>query len=142
MQISKIEVAPTRRTPMVSLDKGRIFIMGRSIPDHPGEFYITILEWLTSYIKNYRGPTTVDLGFEYINTSSTKYIFLFLKELAKIPGMSSNSKVNWYFEQGDEDMRELGLILKSVVECPFTISEVPEMSKEQYELILAGQHQQ
>lgn len=126
---------------MVHLDKGSIFIMGRSIPDHPGEFYISVLEWLNDYIKNYKGASIIDLGFEYINTSSTKYIFLFIKELAKIPGMRANSHVNWYYEKGDEDMRELGMILKSVVECPFSVTEVPVMNQEQYELILAARRQ-
>jgi hypothetical protein len=137
MDIGKYEISATRRTPRVVLEPGRIFIMGRSIPDHPAEFYTTVLEWLTGYIKHYKGKTRIDLGFEYINTSSTKYIFLFLKELAKMHGMKANCNVNWYYELGDEDMAELGFILRAVVECPFIVIEVDEMKQPRYELILA-----
>jgi hypothetical protein len=137
MHIGKLEIAATRRTPRVVLEPGRIFIMGRSIPDRPSEFYSGVLEWLKHYIRHYKGKTRIDLGFEFINTSSTKYIFLFLKELARMPGMKANSTVNWYYEHGDEDLSELGFILRAVVECPFVVIEVSEMKQPRYELILA-----
>ena len=62
----------------------------------------------------------IDLGFEYINTSSTKWIFKILKELAGMKN-AENVKVTWYYEQGDEDMCELGFILRSLIECPFIL---------------------
>jgi hypothetical protein len=136
MQIGRLEIAATRRTPKVLLEPGRIFIMGRSIPDHAAEFYRGVLEWLTNYAKHYKGKTRVDLGFEFINTRSTKYIFLLLKELARMPGMKVNISVNWYYEHGDEDLSELGFILRAVVECPFAVIEVSEMKQPRYELIL------
>ncbi|TFG42190.1 MAG: nuclear pore complex subunit, partial [Bacteroidia bacterium] len=36
---------PTRRTPRIVLETGRIFIVGRSIPENPGEFYRPVYEW-------------------------------------------------------------------------------------------------
>jgi hypothetical protein len=141
MHIVKLEIPATRRTPRVLLEPGRIFIMGRSIPVHPAEFYSRILEWLTTYSRHYKGKTRIDLGFEFINTSSTKYIFLFLKELARMPGMKENSRVNWYYENGDEDLGELGFILRALVECPFVVIEVSEMKQPRYELILAEDSQ-
>jgi hypothetical protein len=136
MHIGKLEIAATRRTPGILLEPGRIYIMGRSIPDHAAEFYSGILKWLANYTKHYKGRTRVDLGFEFINTSSTKYIFLLLKELARMPGIKVNTSVNWYYEHGDEDLSELGFILRSVVECPFSVIEVSEMKQPHYELIL------
>jgi hypothetical protein len=50
----------------------------------------------------------------------------------------SNARVTWYYEQGDEDMCELGFILQSLVECPFILVEVDEMNISQYEKILSN----
>jgi hypothetical protein len=73
--------------------------------------------------------TSVEFGFEYINTSSTKWIYNIIKLLSGVEDISERVKVIWYHERGDDDMNELGLILMSLVECPFDIVEVAEMKK-------------
>ncbi|MBK7132036.1 MAG: DUF1987 domain-containing protein [Bacteroidales bacterium] len=129
----------TKRTPRIILQPGRIFIMGRSIPENPGEFYRPVLEWLAEYVVKYKGKSKIDIGFEYINTSSTKWIYTILKELSGLNEICDNASVTWYFEQGDDDMGELGFILRSLLECPFLVVEVNEMSSKKYEQILSGQ---
>jgi hypothetical protein len=50
-----------------------------------------------------------------------------------------NGQVKWYFEKGDDDMSELGFILRSLVDCPFVVTEVDKMNRAQYEdIILAS----
>ncbi len=127
---------PSKRTPRIILEPGKIFIMGRSIPDNPGEFYRPVHEWITDYVKNYKGKTIIEFGFEYINTSSTKWIFSFLKELSEMKEVVNNARVTWYYELGDEDMSELGFILRSLIECPFLVVEVKEISKTGHDKIL------
>ncbi len=51
--------------------------------------------------------------------------------------LAENVRVTWYFEHGDEDMSELGFILRSLIECPFIVAEVEGMSKNRYEQILS-----
>jgi hypothetical protein len=129
---------PSKRTPWVILEPGRIFIMGRSIPENPGDFYRPVLEWISRYTRNYSGKTKIEFGFEYINTASTKWIYALLKELADLKDIALNAGVTWYYEQGDEDMGELGFILRSLVECPFAVIEVQEMDRSRFEKILSG----
>jgi hypothetical protein len=38
-------------------------------------------------------------------------------------------KIIWYYDQGDEDMCELGFILRSLVECPFFVIETEGMDR-------------
>jgi hypothetical protein len=128
---------PTKRTPWIILEPGLIFIMGRSIPEDPNDFYRPVQEWVSMYARNHTGISKIELGFEYINTSSIKWIFTILKELSEMKELAQNASVNWYFERGDEDMSELGFILRSLVECPFVVVEVDEMSKSRYEKILS-----
>ena len=128
---------PTKRTPWIILEPGRIFIMGRSIPENPGDFYRPIREWVSEYAKDYAEKSKIDLGFEYINTSSIKWIFTLLRELSEMKEIGKNANVTWYYERGDEDMGELGFILRSLVECPFIVVEVEEMNRSRYEKILS-----
>lgn len=136
MYPDKYRSDPSRRTPWINLEPGRIFIMGRSIPENPGEFYRPVHRWVAEYAGSHIDRSRIDLGFEYINTSSTKWIFNILKELSQMKDVEENIKIIWYYEQGDEDMCELGFILRSLIECPFILVEVDEMHKEMYEKIL------
>lgn len=129
---------PTKRTPWILLEPGRIFIIGRSIPDNPGEFFRPVLEWISLFADKNTGITKIDLGFEYINTSSTKWIFTIVKELAEMKDIDNLARVTWYYEHGDDDMCELGFILRSLVDCPFLVVEVKSMDNAAYEEILSG----
>ena len=128
----------SKRTPLIILEPGKLFIMGRSIPENPGDFYRPLQAWITDYIKNFRGSTKITLGFEYINTASMKWIYSILRELSQDKEIARDASITWYYEQGDEDMKDLGLILKSLVVSPFSMVEVEEMDKNRYDMILAG----
>jgi Ran GTPase-activating protein (RanGAP) involved in mRNA processing and transport len=130
----------SKRTPRILLEPGRIFIMGRSIPDNPGEFFRPVLEWISLFAKENSEVTEIDLGFEYINTSSTKWIFTIVKELAEMKDIETKAKVTWYYEHGDDDLCELGFILRSLVDCPFLVVEVKSMGNGAYEKILSAKH--
>jgi hypothetical protein len=126
----------SKRTPWIILAPGMLFIMGRSIPENPGDFYRPIEAWIADYSKKYRGNTKITLGFEYINTSSMKWIYTILRELSQEKEIASEARITWYYEQGDEDMKELGLILRSLVVSPFSMVEVVEMDNRSYDKIL------
>jgi hypothetical protein len=126
---------PTKRTPWIILEPGRIFIMGRSIPDNPADFYKPVREWISKYSREFTGKSKIEFGFEYINTSSIKWIYTILRELSEMKEIIKKAEVIWYFEHGDDDMSELGFILRSLVECPFLVVEVDSMTREKYEAI-------
>jgi hypothetical protein len=136
MNPERLSKEPSKRTPWIILEPGKIFIMGRSIPENPSEFYRPILDWIIKYTGSSSQKTVIEFGFEYINTTSTKWIYSILKELSEIKDISKIASVNWYYEQGDEDMGELGFILRSLVDCPFLVVEVESMNPERYNKIL------
>jgi hypothetical protein len=137
MYPDKYKNEPSKKTPWIFMEPGRIFIMGRSIPENPGEFYRPIHSWVSEYSESHIEESRIDLGFEYINTSSTKWIFNILKELSEMKERLETTRITWYYEQGDEDMCELGFILRSLIECPFMLVEVDEMNSTRYERILS-----
>jgi len=128
----------SKRTPRIELEPGRIFIMGRSIPENPSEFYRPVFDWISLYVHQNTGISKIDLGFEYINSSSTKWIFTIVKKLAEIKDIEKIAKVTWYYEQGDDDMCELGFILRSLIDCPFLVVEVKAMDNLTYGKIFSG----
>ena len=127
--IDRYTADPTKRTPRIILEQGKIFILGRSIPENPGEFYRPVYDWINQYVQINGNQTTIELGFEYINTSSTKWIYYIIKQIAGIENLSKNVKIIWYYDKGDEDMCELGFILRSLVNCPFFVIETEGMDR-------------
>jgi hypothetical protein len=133
MYPEKLNIEPTKRSPWIVFEPGRIFVMGRAIIDNPSIFFETPIKWVSAFSKEWTGMTKIDLGFEYINTGSTKWLYLLLKEMAEMNNMPVNAEVKWYYENGDDDMCELGYILRSLVDCKFTIVEVEEMNDNVYQ---------
>jgi hypothetical protein len=124
---------PTKKTPWLILEKGRILIIGRSISENPEDFYRPVYDWISEYITDNEQMTEIQLGFEFINTASIKWVYAVLKQLATIPDIIRRAKITWYYEEGDDDMCDLGLILRSMVSCPFQIIEVEDINKHTYD---------
>ncbi len=91
-----IKIDATRNTPAVLLDKGHILIDGRSIPEDSQKFYKPIHDWIKEYTDEEFTPTRIDLNFEYINTSSTQWVFAVLKEFGTNPELEGKVEINWF----------------------------------------------
>lgn len=137
MYPERYSIEPTKRSPWIVFEPGRLFIMGRSIIENPSIFYDPALKWVAGFTKEWNGKTRIDLGFEYINTGSTKWLYILLKELSELRDINETTSINWYYEQGDEDMRDLGNIIKSLVECRFTMVEVSNMNTRFYRTLIS-----
>jgi hypothetical protein len=137
MYPEKYNIDPTRRSPWIVFERGSLFIMGRSIIENPSEFYEPALKWVASFTREWTGKTKIKLGFEYINTGSTKWLYILIRELSELRDIPENLEINWYYEKGDEDMRDLGNILKSLVECQFKMVEVDNMNGRLYRNLMS-----
>jgi len=136
MYPDKLKIEPAKRTPSILLDVSRIFIMGRSILENPGSFYDSVHYWISARAKDTPGQVIIDLGFEYINTGSIKWLYILLRDISEMKNFSSLAYVTWYYEEGDEDMNELGHIIKSLVDCPFRFVKVHNMCNDFYREVL------
>jgi len=117
------------KTPSVDFnaEKGVLELRGRSIPENSIEFYKPLNEWIENYGKTPQSETTVDVRLEYFNTSSSKCILDLFKQLENLNGSGTNIKVNWYFEEDDEDMEEAGEDYQAIINLPFNMIEVEEI---------------
>ena len=137
MYPEKLKIDQGKRTPMISLEQGRIFIMGRSIIENPGSFYEPVHYWISSRAKDKPSQIRIDLGFEYINTGSTKWLYILLRDISEMRNFTNEVTITWYFEEGDEDMSELGYIIRSLVDCKFSLVKVKGMNNTFYSEVLA-----
>ncbi|MGV6862543.1 MAG: DUF1987 domain-containing protein [Putridiphycobacter sp.] len=112
-----LQIKATVKTPQIELvqDKGYILIEGISIPEDPQEFFQPLDDELNKYIKNPAESTKLVFKLEYFNTSTTLVIRNIIRKL-RDEIENSNLKVEWYFEEEDEDMQEAGEEFKILFE--------------------------
>lgn len=125
--MNNISIAATRKTPWVMFNQGNIVIKGRAISENPGELFRPLHDWVIQYAASAFPRTEIVLGFEYINTSSIKWIFAILKEFGALKNSFAYIRVTWNYESGDEDMAELGYFFKSFIDCPFSVVAVEKI---------------
>jgi hypothetical protein len=102
----------TKKTPYINFDSdsGVLSIMGRSVPEDTYEFFQPIMKWVETYGLNPGSDTIVRVQLDYFNTSSSKFLLELLKKIKIIQSNNTgkNVKIEWYYEDGDDEMKESG----------------------------------
>jgi len=124
--IVDLMIEATEESLYVNLRDGYIEISGRSIPEDPMKNFAPIVEWVKEYSSNPNTNTTINLKFEYLNTSSSKFILSILEILNKVYSEQNKMTINWSYEVGDDDMYELGKFFESMIQIPINYIEVEE----------------
>jgi hypothetical protein len=119
-------IQPTMDSPYVNLDKEKnVFeIKGKSLPENVNLFYQPIIDWLTEYFKNPNPQTNITFKLDYLNTASSKALlslFLVFEDAVK-NGKSVN--ILWYYEEDDEDMKDIGEEYADIIQIPFEIIKI------------------
>jgi len=115
-------VEGSKKTPAIKLDKrGFLKIGGRSIHEDPDKFFKPIVDWILDYCNAPPSKTTtVDILLEYFNSGSAKYILTILQILTSKLAVGHNLKINWHYEEGDDDILERGQYYSSLLKKEFT----------------------
>ena len=110
MEKLSFRIKPTKVTPYCKFDLSKriLSMKGRSSPESSLKFYSPIIKRLDKSFANGNDTLTANFKFEYFNTSSSKCIYDLLKRLAYHEQNGANITVNWYYDEGDEDMKEAG----------------------------------
>ncbi len=98
-------IPETKNTPSVvaALNENIISIKGKITPENPDEFF-NQLEILTKKCIAQSSKTLqLNLSLEYFNTPSSKMLAKYLKSI-----IQNKPIINWYFEEGDEELKEAG----------------------------------
>lgn len=123
--LKPLRLDATKETPQVNLDAqaNRFEISGRSFPLNAKGFYMPILEWLDSYAGSPNPSTEFTFKLEYFNTPSSKSISDILKKLKEIKDAGNAVTVNWFYEEDDIDILDLGHVFARTVGMDFEFKE-------------------
>ena len=123
--IELLLIEATRKTPAVTLDpNGLLKIQGRSIPEDASIFYAEVVKWINAYIPLGKETTRIDLKFEYLNSGTSKYILQILKALKELQQDGHKLIINWYYEDGDDDILERGEYYSSILDIKINLIEM------------------
>lgn len=122
INMERIVIEGTEDTPGLILDPAKqiLSISGRSLPEDVTVFYQPVFEWLEQLKNQLSGDLTVEIKLEYFNTASSKIlldIFMLLEDMCD--GEKSRARVNWHYDENDEDMLEAGEEYKEIVSLDF-----------------------
>jgi hypothetical protein len=129
-------IEPTEFTPKVFFDtENNVFeISGFSRPENVIGFYKPILKWLEEYndqvlsknINFQKSLITLNLKLTYFNSASSKFLLDILLEFMKFMSKGNKIEVNWYYEDGDDEIFESGEEIADMLGYTFNfISYVP-----------------
>lgn len=124
-----LKIEGSKQSPYVDFnaDTGKLELSGRSIPENSFEFYNPLLEWLMEYAQNPKPLTILKVYLEYFNTSSSKYILEVLKKLKEVlKADGAEVKVEWCYDEDDEEMMETGEDYEDVTGLEFDYKEIEE----------------
>jgi hypothetical protein len=111
----------TSKTPLVILnpEDGIITLEGRSILEDTISFYDPILSWLAEYVIKPKETTTLNISFDYFNSTSARILLIILQTIQQVRKHGNNLVINWYFDENDENIRESGTDFASLVKENF-----------------------
>ena len=120
MSVNELRILPTKDTPEIILNpEGMIRIVGRSMFADVNDFTKQLEVWIEEYICDPADITCVDFNLEYLSTNNQKFYITLLRKIEPIKLKNKKYIINWYYEEGDEDIHEKGEYISSVVQIPF-----------------------
>ena len=120
-------ISAKQEIPEIKYDStGRVTINGRWSIKRVDEFLNYLRDWFEPFIANPPEINTIDIRLEYVNNSNTSLLVSLLKKILIIRESSEGPVINWYYEDGDEDIFEYGEYISLVLDTPFTFIRIHE----------------
>ncbi len=123
--MNELKIAPTKNSPEISMNPdGVIRIKGRSIHENSIVFFKPVEEWVKEYVKDPADLTCIEVNLEYFNSASAKILINLLQKISYVRLKNKKFVINWYYEEGDEDILERGEYFSSVLNLPFSFIRI------------------
>lgn len=123
--MEELKIPATKNTPEITLTpSGLIRIKGRSIHENIRDVLKPVEEWAGEYIKVPADVTCVDVSLDYFNSASAKIFVHLLQKISHVKLKNKKLIVNWYYEEGDDDILERGEYFSSVLKMPFNFIRI------------------
>ncbi|MDA3865266.1 MAG: DUF1987 domain-containing protein [Salinivirgaceae bacterium] len=113
----------TKSSPEIILDprEGIFSFSGTSMSEDAVGFYMPIIDWLKKYALDPNPMTQVKFKMTYFNTASSKLLWEIMSLLQDIYSNGHKVKIDWIFQDEDEDMEEAGEIYAERMDIPINL---------------------
>jgi hypothetical protein len=112
--------AAGKNTPEIKFDltEKKYYIRGKCFPENAKKHFQPLVQFVS---KNpLPDNASLDLNFDYISSSSIIAVLEFLKHIER---MNKTVTVTWRYEEGDEDMRNVGMNFSKLCSLNFSLVE-------------------
>ncbi len=118
--MKEYRIEGTKSHPGILLSPGGILkIEGRSIHENISEFFKPVEIWIKEYVEQPADVTCLDINLEYFNSATAKLLVKIIQTISLVQLKHKKFIINWFYEDGDEDILEKGEYFSSVVKIPF-----------------------
>lgn len=123
--MNELRIEATKSSPEILLDPGgMIRIRGRSIHENTLDVFRPVEDWVNVYVLDPADVTCIDMNLEYFNSASAKIMVQLFQKISRVRLLNKKFIVNWYYEEGDEDIYERGEYFSSVLNIPFNFIRI------------------
>lgn len=121
--MENIFVEQDLKTPKLdfNFENGDLLIEGISVPENTIEFFSQFIFLIKEYVQIPK-KTTFNVKLEYFNTSTSVVLLNMMRELILLG--SDLLTINWFYETGDIEMKEVGEDYSKMLGFDFNILEM------------------
>jgi SiaC family regulatory phosphoprotein len=112
----------TEDSPAITLDRinGIYSFVGCSLPENVIKFYQPVFNWLEIFSIDPPPKITIDFNLEYFNTATSRILLDIMIRFKNIcTEKTCDLKINWYYNNDDEETREAGEDFSDIIQLPF-----------------------
>ena len=109
--MDNIKIEATDRSPEIDFDFGQnaFAIRGESYPEDVASFFGPVIGQLEEHLSSLDGgEVRFDFELIYFNSSSAKVLMGLFDNLDETAGGGVSVTINWYYDEEDDTMEELG----------------------------------
>jgi hypothetical protein len=127
MSVQGRKILGTAKTPEIILSPdGIIIIKGRWMMENGDNFSKILSDWYDTNIFNLPEVTAVNVFLEYFCSLNLVILITLLRKMLGGKLMQKELTINWYYEEGDEDILDMGKYISSLLRAPFNFIMVSE----------------
>ncbi len=89
-------------------ETGILNLEGNSYPEDAISFFESLNKWMEQYIAEVKGDIVFNVKLNYLNSSSSKCFMDMFDILEDYSEEGGNVKVNWYYFENDDEIKEAG----------------------------------
>lgn len=117
------EATKSNPSVIINFEEGQVSIKGHSHPENALGFYEPIFDAIKEFHQIDVSHITFNFMYDYFNTSSSRCVFLILKEAKSLKNKGKIVTINWHYNREDEDMKETGEDYEELIEMEFEYKE-------------------